>query len=64
MEEAVRTVLDAVDTDETLVIVTADHSHTLSINGHQGDTKSRGNDIMGAAPDKERDSSRFEHSLL
>ena len=36
------------------VIVTADHSHTLSINGGQGPTGGslRGNDIMGKANDK------------
>ena len=32
--------------------MTADHSHTLSINGYSV----RGNDVTGAATDKERDS--------
>ena len=47
------------------VIVTADHSHTLSINGGQGPTGGslRGNDIMGKANDKgkERERAGFEH---
>ena len=34
MEEALKTVLENVDLDETLVIVTADHSHSVTMNGY------------------------------
>ena len=34
MEEALKTVLESVDLDETLVIVTADHSHSVTMNGY------------------------------
>ncbi|MBC7900760.1 MAG: alkaline phosphatase [Saprospiraceae bacterium] len=43
LSDAVRAAVQKVDLDETLVIVTADHSHTFFIQGYPA----RGNNIMG-----------------
>lgn len=45
LDEAVRTALEMVDLNETLVITTADHSHGLTLNGYTR----RGNPILGLA---------------
>lgn len=43
LSDAVKQAMDKVDLNETLIIVTADHSHTLTISGYP----KRGNPILG-----------------
>jgi alkaline phosphatase len=47
LNEAVKTVLRKVNLDETLIVVTGDHSHTLTISGYA----KRGNPILGISID-------------
>ncbi|MCC6982665.1 MAG: alkaline phosphatase [Bauldia sp.] len=46
-DQAIRAAMASVDLNETLIVVTADHGHTLTINGYPG----RGNPILGLAAD-------------
>jgi alkaline phosphatase len=43
LDEAIRTALDMTSRDDTLIVVTADHSHSMTINGYPD----RGNPILG-----------------
>jgi alkaline phosphatase len=48
-DQAVKAAMEKVDLDETLIVVTGDHSHSLTINGYP----KRGNPILGVAVDVE-----------
>ncbi|XP_054000166.1 alkaline phosphatase 4 [Hylaeus anthracinus] len=50
LEDAIIAALRLVKIEETLIIVTADHSHAFTINGYPV----RGNDILGFANDSEK----------
>ena len=43
LDAAIRAAVEATDAEDTLILVTADHSHTLTIAGYAG----RGNPILG-----------------
>ncbi|XP_045592704.2 alkaline phosphatase isoform X2 [Procambarus clarkii] len=47
MDSAVAAALKEIDLEETLLVVTADHSHVMTINGYPD----RGNDILGISGD-------------
>ncbi|UYV82023.1 hypothetical protein LAZ67_21000480 [Cordylochernes scorpioides] len=51
MDNAIEKATKMTETDDTLIVVTADHAHTMSINGYPP----RGNDIFGFAGVGEKD---------
>lgn len=48
-DEAIKTALAKVDRSNTLIVVTADHDHTMTINGYSA----KGNPILGLVTDKD-----------
>ncbi len=49
LDEAVKTALAKVDLSDTLIVVTADHDHTMTMNGYAA----KGNPILGLVADKD-----------
>ena len=59
LDDAVETALSLVDTDDTLIIVTSDHSHTMTMAGYQ----TRGSDIRGLV-DSQKGSDGVPYTIL
>ena len=60
LSNAVRTAQNKVDLDETLIIVTADHSHVFTISGYPA----RGNNILGLVRDADNKGDYSENPSL
>ncbi len=60
LSEAVQAALDKVNLDETLILVTADHSHTLTMGGYP----MRGNPILGHVRENDMFGVPFEEDAL
>lgn len=58
--KAVQTALDRVDLRDTLILVTADHAHTMTMAGYPG----RGNDILGVVHKPTSDGGLQEEPVL
>ena len=54
LSAAVRRTMEMVDLNETLILVTADHSHTFTIGGRSSGFTQRGNPIFGLVENKEK----------
>ncbi|XP_037773670.1 alkaline phosphatase-like [Penaeus monodon] len=59
LDDAVADALSTLDLDNTLIIVTADHSHVMTINGYS----QRGNDILGTS-DEPSDIDQMTYTTL
>ncbi|XP_013407398.1 alkaline phosphatase [Lingula anatina] len=59
MDKAVTKALELTDTEDTLIVVTADHSHVFTIGGYA----SRGNNILGIT-DKDKDKNGTAYTSL